>query len=273
MAKALIVLLISVCALFAGHFRDGEREYARAQYSKAALSFERFYLKHPSSDSSMSALYKSAQSYFFSRKSNKGAVDKASSQIDKIIILQEPEDPYYYRAVLFKTYMLKELGKFPEAVALYASSAIYATLETKSLSNVVCYELYKSVGDVKKRDFCLKKIEKANGMSALYSGIQKKKTVRVARPQVIQEKQGVIQSDIGDYSIQVGAFSSKQNAESLKNAYADLGRSVLVQESKRESGILYLVWVGKFQSKESAQIYAQSHIAEKEPKFRVITTN
>ncbi|MGL1933596.1 MAG: SPOR domain-containing protein [Fibrobacterales bacterium] len=273
MAKVLILVLLSVCVLFAGHFTDGEQEYARAQYSKAALSFERFYLKHPSSDSAMGALYKSAQSYFFSRKVSKGSVDKAASQIDKILILQEPEDAYYYKAVLFKTYMLKELGKFPEAVALYTSSSIYATLDTKSLSNVVCYELYKEVGDQKKRDFCLKKIKSTNGMSALYSGVQNKAPVRVARPQIIPIKQGARQSDIGDFSIQVGAFSSKQNAESLKNAYADLGRSVMVQQSKRESGTLYLVWVGKFKSKESAQTYAQAHIAEKEPKFRVISTN
>ncbi len=273
MIKMLFIVVSVVSLVQANLYQEAEEWYARAKYDKAAIDYERFYLKNPTADLAISSLFKSAQSYYFSRKLVPKNEKRSYEILDKILILQEPEDPYYYKAILFKTHMHIEKNEFEKAQQLYSSSSIYATREDRPQSNVICYELYRALGDTAKSNYCLKKIKRSNGMAAVYTGTEADIKKIVERPQLPVKAKKKVVSESGQFSIQVGAFSLKQNAEGVKNAYSDLGRSVLVKESKRESGVLFLVWVGKFESKEGAQSFAKAHIADKEPTFRVVTAN
>lgn len=57
----------------------------------------------------------------------------------------------------------------------------------------------------------------------------------------------------GDYAIQVGAFSSAENAARLKSFFEDLGYPVEMQNKVRSGRSLYLVWVGRFNTANEAR--------------------
>lgn len=59
---------------------------------------------------------------------------------------------------------------------------------------------------------------------------------------------------VKEYAIQVGAFTKKGNAERLKRRIQTAGYRVDIYENLLDGQrLLYLVWVGVYQSEESAQ--------------------
>lgn len=59
--------------------------------------------------------------------------------------------------------------------------------------------------------------------------------------------------EVEPYAIQVGAFSTMQNAEKLRSFFEDLGYRVEVQNKVRGGRSLYLVWVGSFKTADEAR--------------------
>jgi len=57
----------------------------------------------------------------------------------------------------------------------------------------------------------------------------------------------------GNYAIQVGAFSSLENATRLKSYFEELGYPVDVQNRVRGGRSLHLVWAGRFASADEAR--------------------
>lgn len=57
------------------------------------------------------------------------------------------------------------------------------------------------------------------------------------------------------YSIQIGAFSQKEIAESLKNKAKSEGFETFIKESKENGKVLYKVYIGKYSTKEEAKKY------------------
>ncbi|MDD5581831.1 MAG: SPOR domain-containing protein [Candidatus Marinimicrobia bacterium] len=55
------------------------------------------------------------------------------------------------------------------------------------------------------------------------------------------------------YHLQVGAFSQKSNAEELRNFFVKEGFPVSLRVRATENGTLYVVWVGNYKDRESAQ--------------------
>lgn len=60
----------------------------------------------------------------------------------------------------------------------------------------------------------------------------------------------------GAYAIQVGAFSSVENATKLKSFFEELGYSVEVQNKVRGGRSLYHVWVGSFATADEARRFS-----------------
>lgn len=60
----------------------------------------------------------------------------------------------------------------------------------------------------------------------------------------------------GQYAIQVGAFSSPENASRLKAYFEQLGYPVEVQNKVRGGRSLHLVWVGRFGTADEARRFA-----------------
>ena len=75
-------------------------------------------------------------------------------------------------------------------------------------------------------------------------------TPRMSQPKIVGTP---MQTSFGSYTIQVGAFSSIDNAKRLKAFFEELGYSVDVQNKVRGGRSLYLVWVGNFATADEAR--------------------
>ncbi len=58
----------------------------------------------------------------------------------------------------------------------------------------------------------------------------------------------------GQYTLQVGAFSSAANAEKQKNFFEEQGYAVEITNKVRNGRSLYLVWVGNYQTADQAKL-------------------
>ncbi len=61
----------------------------------------------------------------------------------------------------------------------------------------------------------------------------------------------------GHFSVQVGAFLVRENAEKLRERFASRYRPILIQEYDSPNGLFYRVWVGRLASQEEARQLAE----------------
>jgi cell division protein FtsN len=61
----------------------------------------------------------------------------------------------------------------------------------------------------------------------------------------------------GQYTLQVGAFSTIENAEKQKRGFEELGYSVEIKNKVRSGRSLYLVWVKSFKNAEEAKRFGK----------------
>lgn len=73
-----------------------------------------------------------------------------------------------------------------------------------------------------------------------------------------------------EYTLQVGAFSSKENAETLYNKLKGTFKDLSIIPVTVDDQIFYRVWVGSFPSKDSAQTYGSSELTKASIQFRVV---
>lgn len=66
-----------------------------------------------------------------------------------------------------------------------------------------------------------------------------------------------VESGVGPYTLQVGAFIDPRNAESLRSYLSSRGLKVEVQEKERGGRLFHLIWVGRFQTAETAQKFGE----------------
>jgi tetratricopeptide (TPR) repeat protein len=72
------------------------------------------------------------------------------------------------------------------------------------------------------------------------------------------------------YSLQVGAFGSKENASRMEMQLKDVADNVFILPVKVASKVLYRVRVGKFTSREEAENYAVSRLEKAGIAYRVV---
>jgi len=75
----------------------------------------------------------------------------------------------------------------------------------------------------------------------------------------------------GAYAIQVGAFSSVDNATRLKSFFEELGYQVEVQNKVRAGRSLYLVWIGSFATAGDAKRFGAEIKAKHKVESIVVT--
>ncbi len=81
---------------------------------------------------------------------------------------------------------------------------------------------------------------------------------------------GSTENDILKYTIQVGAFSSKENAEQFGREFKKAGHTVDIVTKKIGRKKLYAVWVGRFQTKAVAMDYAERLLTKYIRDYKVI---
>lgn len=157
-----------------------------------------------------------------------------------------------------RKYFLNLVEKFPgsqyaddsmyfAAACLYASRN-YASSQSE-LKNFLTQYPNSPFKDLAKED--LKEIKsKTNG-----------RTFDI-RPQINKSK--------GKFTLQMGAFTQINNALNLRNYFSKLGLPVEIREKTRERKKVYLVWLGSFETKDTAYNFGETLKREHGKPYRII---
>ncbi len=93
---------------------------------------------------------------------------------------------------------------------------------------------------------------------------------------------GVVSAQIGDqllppskyrYSIQLGAFGNKENARRVSEKLNKAGYSVEVVDKRQEGKKLYMVWLGKFETKALARNFAEKFHNKYDMDYKIVDRN
>lgn len=146
-----------------------------------------------------------------------------------------------------------------EAVKMYQS--IVDNFPNSEWADDALYKLYQyyySVGLYKTADQKLAQLKQDYPFSAYateQSPAGDAKQATTEHPAVIKPK-GPIEKYATNFTIQVGAFSTLQNAEELKAKFEKEGYSSNIFSMVSNGRKLHKVWVGEFQTQDEARLFA-----------------
>jgi len=72
------------------------------------------------------------------------------------------------------------------------------------------------------------------------------------------------------YSIQIGAFRKKENAERVLARFEEIAKAVQIVEKRIDGKIYYAVWVGRFTSKSAAKSFAKKIVEKYTSEYRIV---
>jgi len=75
------------------------------------------------------------------------------------------------------------------------------------------------------------------------------------------------------YTLQLGAFKNKNNAQKLVNRLKKNDLLAKIEKVRRGSGVLYAVWLGRFETKELARNFAGKHKQIIGNDYRIVNFN
>ncbi|MBD3166861.1 hypothetical protein GF324_09695 [bacterium] len=150
----------------------------------------------------------------------------------------------------------------PEGLSAYAQLHRLASEpsllpEEKTLVHFHLHGYYRLVGENAKADEHLAAMRPTPGLSAslFHDGI-------------LPEPTPVVSQDL--YAIQVGAFSSRANADRYANGLKGGHEDVTVQPLNRASGTLYAVWLGRFPDADAARQYGTRQFGREGKDYTVV---
>lgn len=77
-------------------------------------------------------------------------------------------------------------------------------------------------------------------------------------PMLNQDHTGGYIGNSKKFTIQIGAYSDKSNAQRQKEYYSNIGYQTTVESKRLNNNLLYLVWVGEFESEEQAAQFGEA---------------
>ena len=72
------------------------------------------------------------------------------------------------------------------------------------------------------------------------------------------------------YSIQIGAFRNRENAERVFAKFEEIVKTVQIVEKRVEGKIFYAVWIGSFTSKSAAKSFAKRIVEKYTSEYRLV---
>ncbi len=131
------------------------------------------------------------------------------------------------------------------------------------------YQYYYALGLYKSADIKLQQLRKEYPTSPFVTGKQlrevpsqedeivKLPTKEIAPVETTKQIVPEIQPATEPYTLQVGAYSTLQNAEKQKNFFENIGVNVEVTNKVRGGRSLYLVWAGSFTTADEAKAFGK----------------
>jgi len=90
-----------------------------------------------------------------------------------------------------------------------------------------------------------------------------------ARPSELSKDGTVSDSDFR-YTIQIGAFTVKKNADRVREKFENDSHYVEIREKDINNRIYYAVWIGRFANRKQAREYAQKNIQKYNIDYKVV---
>ncbi len=162
------------------------------------------------------------------------------------LIKRNPGDP----SLLFLSALLTEDGakaneKYQKIVQVFSKSK-YADAALFRI-----YSYYSAIGDENEAAHYLNKLKTDYPNSSYLPSLEKVSNSE-ENGKKVSAKSGV-KSDSNKFTIQVGAFSSVKNAETLKSELEDSGYDIEMIEKNVAGTVFNVLYLGKFEDKNSAE--------------------
>ena len=147
------------------------------------------------------------------------------------------------------------------ALKQFASAEIYEDPREKAQKLHICHELYTLQPDSETKSKCL----------ADYKAFFPNKNLQdLNTSKVSPEKETTIETkDAGKFFIQLGAFSNKGNAKKLAKKFNTAKHPCVLNPRQIGDKTLHLVQILQFNSKASAEKFANSFLKPKSQDFRI----
>jgi tetratricopeptide (TPR) repeat protein len=122
------------------------------------------------------------------------------------------------------------------------------------------YQYYYSVGLYKTADQKLDQLKRDYPFSAYAAdetvAKQQRTPARTQEQPAVIKRQGTVEKYATSFTVQVGAFSTLQNAEELKTRFEREGYVSNIFTIVKDGAKLHKVWVGEFQTQEEAKRFS-----------------
>jgi tetratricopeptide (TPR) repeat protein len=243
-------------------YRMGQYYYAQGAYGSAVRMFDSLLLVFPAGYFKGEALFWKGLSLL-----SAGAKDSAQALLAK---LPEDDPAVLVRGQVVLGVLLARDGKCAESSRCLEKAL---KLGDNALRSAAYYQLsrnYFALSDTAQALFYAKKLkdefpgaieapQAEIDLTELLSG--KGKTVATA-PAAAPSREA--------FALQLGAFQSRENAEKVKKKYADTYGNTDIAETRRDSGILYVVRLGNFKNAKDAEQFATLELNLSAKDFKVI---
>ncbi len=228
-------------------------DFAMGYYLTAAKDYQRLLRNYPNSDMAAEAIY-----WLASSKLAIGAIDSASVYFHRLL------DEYRQSTLVSWAEMgLVDVHFIGEEFSLALSQCL-AFLETNANNELLpvalfrLAEIHQALEDIEMAKDVFQRL--VGEYPDTYQGKQaQRRLTEWVKP---EEEKEETQTEEGKFCVQVGAFSKRANAQNLQTKLRSWGYKVEVVKRSGRHRSFYLVWVGRYQSREEAN--QEAKILEKQ---------
>ena len=264
--QAIILATILATSVLAQTMADAQKAYVAGNWKEAAAAYEAACPKEPDSLRAECYLWNVLA---LSQMGNAQSFKIAGNRLDSLIKTTNPQRAIYADLMMTSAQFRLYLGKYDKA----AEDLIQAIETSHPHQAIVLQKVCKAVkAKVKSEDLnercnllnnpdSLKAIQAASQVKA---APEPKPVVAEPAPAVEQPKEQpkATQAPAAEYwTLQLGAFGTKSNADLLASNLKKQKISCTIIEQSRGEKFLYLVQTGRFETKDQAVDFAANKLA------------
>ena len=282
---AAILFLICGTSAFAQSMADAQKAYVAGNWKQAATSFEQACPKQPADSRTECYLWNVLA---LSQTGNANDFAKAGKRLDSLIEKTNPQKKVYADLMMTRAQFQLYLGKYENAANALVHAIETSKPEHAPVLQKVCTAVQAKIKQDNLTEACsnLGKEQPAKTAAAQESAPKQAaapaNTASKAAPAVIDlpdfdsdetakksAPASAVQPQQGEsWTLQLGAFSMKSNAEALVENLKKRKIPCNIVEQPQESRTLYVVQSGDFVSKEKAVDYGARELSPLNVDFR-----
>jgi tetratricopeptide (TPR) repeat protein len=246
------------------NYRMGQYYYAKGEYAAAARVFDSLVLGFPAGYFKSEAMFWKALSFLSS-----GNKDSALALLGR---LTEEDPAVYVRGRIVLGVLLARDGKYAESNQSLEKAL---KLGDNALRSTAYYQLsrnFRALSDTGQAAVYAKKLKEEfpNALETPQAEIDLKTLLKGSEKPVSVSAVPVAVPPRESFTLQLGAFQNRENAEKLRRKYADTYGNTEVMENKRENTTLYVVRLGSFKNPKDAEEFATLELSLTAKDFKVV---